>query len=321
MTFRHATNGSEMRRFLPSHTALRAFESAALHMNFTKAAEELGITQSGVSRQISNLEAQLGIRLFERVGSRLELTAPARSYLSEISRGLDLIEQASVNCVRGGTLDEALVICAHPTLASRWLAPRLGSYMQAREDRLIEVVTTTQDLDFSDSRIDAAILRGRGTWAGARSYELFHEDLVVVCAPDHAPPDTDAPILDFDRLRTLQNASRPDLWLTWLRGARRGHRGAIRGPRFPHSEQLIAAAASGLGLAVVPLPYVEAELREGKLMLPFGGPVRTEDSYWLVQPEQRRAIGVARDFAQWLQRQARDFRRLSMELPARTQMA
>lgn len=298
-----------MRRFVPSLSALLAFESAARHMNFTKAAEDLAVTQSGISRQISALETMLGAKLFERVGSRLVLTEIAKAYLNEISSGLNQIEQASVNCVRGQSLDAALVVCAHPTLASRWLTPRLHSFLQDRPDTILDFVTTTKDIDFTDTRIDAAVLRGRGSWTASRSQELFREELVVVAAPDVVEDRLATDELDFDTLPTLQNASRPDLWLTWLRGAGLRHKGAIRGPRFPHSELLIAAAKSGLGLAIVPLIYVEKELETKELVLPFGGPVPTADSYWLVQPEQRAEIPMAHQFGLWLKDQARRFRR------------
>jgi DNA-binding transcriptional LysR family regulator len=298
-----------MRRFVPSLSALLAFEAAARHMNFTKAAEDLSVTQSGISRQISNLEALLGAKLFERVGSRLVLTEVAKSYLTEISSGLSQIEQASVNCVRGQSLETALMICAHPTLASRWLTPRLQNFLKGRPEIILDLVTTTKNIDFAETRIDAAILRGRGAWTATRSHELFREELVVVGAPQLVENIHTEDELDFDRIPTLQNASRPDLWLTWLRGAGLQHRGAIRGPRFPHSELLISAAKSELGLAVVPLLYVENELENKELVLAFGGPVPTADSYWLVQPEQRSEIPTAHQFSLWIKDQARQFRR------------
>lgn len=300
-----------MRRFVPSQSALLAFESAARHMNFTKAAEDLAITQSGVSRQISNLETLLGVKLFERVGSRLVMTTAAEIYLAEVTRGLDQIENASVNCVRGRDLADSLVVCAHPTLASRWLTPKLPLYLGQHPDVVVDLKTTTTDIDFTDTRVDAAILRGRGSWVGARSQELFREELVVVCAPGRVPPRDPGAVLDFDALPTLQNASRSDLWLTWLQGAGLRHKGAIRGPRFPHSELLVSAARAGLGLAVVPLPYVEEELRSGALELPFGGPVKTAESYWLVRSEHRHQSPACVDFANWLHGQALQFRKTS----------
>jgi DNA-binding transcriptional LysR family regulator len=99
------------------------------------------------------------------------------------------------------------------------------------------------------------------------------------------------------------------LWLTWLLGAGRGHRGAIRGPRFSQSEMLISAACAGIGLAVVAFPYVEKELHDGSFVQFFDSPVRSQDSYWLVQPEIRGDIHGVRNFMQWLQREARDVRK------------
>lgn len=294
-----------MRRYLPSLSALQAFEAAGRTMSFTKAADDLSITQSGVSRQIGNLEAFLGTRLFERIGSRLVLTDAGNAYLREVSKALDQLEQASIDAVRGRRLDDALIVCAHPTLASRWLAPRLQGFLKANPGVMIEVVTSTADIDFDNSRIDIAILRGSGSWRNARSYELFREELVVVAAPALIAPGTVLGRLDFDATPTLQNASRSDLWLTWLRGAGLPHSGAIRGPRLPHSEMLIAAAVNGLGLAVVPMQYVEAELARGELWLPFGAPVATEDSYWIVHSERRTDSAAAMQFKSWLQRQAR----------------
>ncbi|WP_161556129.1 LysR family transcriptional regulator [Mangrovicoccus ximenensis] len=203
-----------MRRFVPSHAALLAFESAARHMSFTRAAEDLAITQSGISRQISSLETLLGVRLFERAGSRLILTEPARAYLAEVTAALDMIERASVNCVRGATLEDALRICVHPTFASRWLAPRLSRFLAANPDTVVDLESTVQDLDFGEARIDIAILRGRGAWARARAQELFREELAVVAALGIGPAVPPAGVIDFDSFPSLQNASRPDLWLT-----------------------------------------------------------------------------------------------------------
>ncbi|MBE3636653.1 LysR substrate-binding domain-containing protein [Mangrovicoccus algicola] len=297
-----------MRRFLPSHTALQAFESAARYMSFTKAAEDLSITQSGVSRQIANLEGLLGVKLFERVGSRLVLTDAARGYLPEITAALDRIEQASVSCVRGRSLQEALTIGIHPTLGARWLTPRLGGFLSGNPGVLIELAAITSEPDLSAGRIDAAVLRGRGSWAGCRSQALFPEWLVAVAAAGVIPPQG-AGVLDFEALPSLQNASRPDLWLAWLRGAGRRHRGAIRGPRFAQSEMLIAAARGGLGVAVVPLPLVEGELARGELVTPLGEPVPTGESYWLVQPEARADAPAPHRFARWIREEARRFRR------------
>ncbi|MGH2341273.1 LysR substrate-binding domain-containing protein [Segnochrobactraceae bacterium EtOH-i3] len=304
-----------MRRFLPSLSALVAFEAAARHVSFTRAAEDLAITQSGISRQVSNLEAFLGVKLFERIGSRLILTDAGSAFLREVSGSLDRIEQAAIDTVRGRTLEDALVVCTHPTLASRWLAPRLEDFLRGHPDGVVDVVTATDDIDFDATRIDVAILRGSGSWSHALAFELFPEELVVVAAPRLLPPGPTRDHLDFAAVPTLQNASRPDLWLTWLWASGVSHSGAIRGVRLPQSEMLISAAVAGLGLAVVPAPYVEAELARGDLWLPFGGPVATRDSYWIVHSERRTTVESAMQFRAWLQRQARQRPRPAGDAP------
>lgn len=294
-----------MRRFLPSLSALLAFDSAGRHGSFTKAAEDLSITQSGVSRQIGNLESFLGVRLFERIGSRIVLTNAGASYLKEISHLLDQIERASIDTVRGRKLDDRLLICAHPTLSSRWLTPRLQSFIAANPEVMIEITTVTQGIDFAATDVDVAILRGRGSWRGGISFELFKEEIAVVASPRLLPVGAAPETLDFNAIPTLQNANRSDLWLTWLRQSQVPHSGAIQGPRLPHSEMLISAAVNGLGLAAVPLPYVEGELARGDLWMPFGPPVPTEESYWIVYPEHRSDNAAAMAFKTWLQRHAR----------------
>ena len=294
-----------MRRFLPSLSALVAFESAGRHGSFTKAAEDLSITQSGVSRQIGNLESFLGVRLFERIGSRIVLTNAGQSYLDEIAQVLDQIERASIDTVRGRKLDDRFLICAHPTLSSRWLTPRLQGFLSANPALMIEITTATRGIDFEATEIDVAILRGRGSWRGAVSFELLKEQIAVVASPRLIAPGTAPDSFDFDALPTLQNANRPDLWITWLRRSQVPHSGAIQGPRLPHSEMLIAAAVNGLGLAAVPLPYVESELARGDLWMPFGPPVPTEDSYWLVYPEHSSDSAAVMAFKAWLQREVK----------------
>ena len=294
-----------MRRFLPSLSALQAFEAAGRHGSFTRAAEDMAMTQSGVSRQINNLESFLGVRLFERIGSRIVLTQAGGSYLADISLLLDQIEQASIDAVRGRKLDDRLLVRTLPAFASRWLAPRLSGFVEAHPAIMVEIGGTGEGggggIDFEHTDADLAILRGRGSWRGAIAQELFGERILVVASPRLIPVGEAPDHLDFGRIRSLQNAGRPDLWLTWLRLSGQAYSGAIQGPRMPNSEALIAAAVSGLGLAVVPLPYVEAELARGLLWAPFGPSVATENSFWIAQPERDSRKASAQLFRSWLQ--------------------
>ncbi|MEI4485093.1 LysR substrate-binding domain-containing protein [Frigidibacter sp. MR17.14] len=289
-----------MRRFLPSLSALQAFEAAGRHGSFTRAAEDMSITQSGVSRQITNLEGFLGVRLFERIGSRIVLTQAGSSYLADITLLLDQIEQASIDTVRGRKLDDRLMIRTLPAFSSRWLTPRLGGFIDAHPGIMVEIGSTEGELNFEDTDTDVAILRGRGSWRGAIAQELFGERIVAVASPRLIPVGEAPAHLDFGAIRSLQNAGRPDLWLTWLRISGQKHSGAIQGPRLPNSDTLISAAIAGLGIAVVPLAYVEAELARGELWAVFGPPVVTEDSFWVVMPERQSQKASAKVFRSWL---------------------
>ncbi|GAB7528744.1 LysR family transcriptional regulator [Pseudomonas sp. 3A(2025)] len=294
-----------MRRFLPSLSALQAFEAAARHLSFTRAAEDLQITQSGVSRQISNLERQLGVELFQRSGSRLILTDAGKTYLRDVDVMLNRLEEMTIDLVRGRKADLSLMIGANPTFISRWLAPRLENFVRLAPGVPIEVFAVSADVDFQNSPIDVAIIRGAGAWTDARALELFAEDLVVVASPRLIPLGEKLEQLDFAKIPTLQNSSRPSLWLQWLRACGLNHSGLIQGLRFSQSEMLISAAVSGLGLAVVPLQYVKRELDSGELHLPFGAPVRSSDSYWVVSPERKRHKQHAIVFRDWLIQEAR----------------
>ncbi|MCE0849275.1 MULTISPECIES: LysR substrate-binding domain-containing protein [Pseudomonas] len=294
-----------MRRFLPSLSALQAFEAAARHLSFTRAAEDLQITQSGVSRQISNLERQLGVELFQRAGSRLILTDAGRTYLRDVDQMLNQLEEVTIDLVRGRKADLSLMVGGNPTFLSRWLIPRLEGFFHLAPGVPIDVFPISDEIDFQTSAIDIAIARGAGAWAGARALELFAEELVVVAAPRLIPLHEKLDHLDFCSIPTLQNSSRPSLWLQWLRASGVAHTGQIQGARFSQSEMLISAAVAGLGLAVVPIHYVRKELEQGELHLPFGAPARSSDSYWVVSPERKQHKKHALDFRDWLIQQAR----------------
>jgi LysR family transcriptional regulator, glycine cleavage system transcriptional activator len=296
-------DGPAMRRFLPSLSALQAFDAAARHLSFTRAGEDLMLTQSGISRQIAALEAHLGVRLFERTGSRLVLTDAGRSYAEDVRAALDRLEEVSIDAVRGRRTDAALRLGASMTFGLRWLLPRLGDFERAFPDLPLEVVVVPPGADPEGAGADLAVLRGLGTWPGHRARALFAERLVVVAAPGLLPPAAaDAP-LDFARLPTLQNASRPSLWLQWLRAAGRRPEGAIQGLRLPRDEMLIAAARQGLGLAVLPAHYVEREIEAGHLVKPFGEPVPSGEGYWVVVPEEKAHRPGLTRVRDWLGRQ------------------
>ena len=292
-----------MRRFLPSLPALQAFEAAARLMNFTKAAEEMGMTQSGVSRHVHTLEQFLGLRLFERVGSQLVLTDMGRAYFEDVVQVLGRLEEVSIDAVRGRRADEGIVIGATSSLGANWLIPKLGDFARRHPGLHYELTTIEEGENVENSHVDVAIMRGSGQWHG-RAIHLFDEELAVVASPDLIRKGEAPAVLDFATIPTLQNASRYSLWLTWLRISGMPHQGAIQGNRFSQSALIIRAAVEGLGLAVVPVHYVRAELDSGALYMPFGPPIRSGDAIWMVYPDskaQRKNVQLFRD---WLRSHA-----------------
>lgn len=280
-------------------------------MNFTKAAEDLGLTQSGISRQIRNLEEFLGVTLFHRSGPRLVLTEVGATYYRDLALALDKLQEISIDAVRGRSIDSSLMIGTHHTLASRWLPARLGSFIAAHPEIPIEVSPALPTTDFDTTRFDITILRGGGTWLHTRSIELFAEKLAVVASPDLIAAGEKLDPLEFARFPMLQNASRPSLWLHWLRMAGLSYSGRIQGNRFAHNDMLINAAVHGIGIAVIPVCYIERELACGELHMPFGDAIRSGDSFYAIYPERKAHQPNVILFRDWLIRQTRKYEQIT----------
>ncbi len=297
-----------MRRFLPSMSALQSFDVAARHLNFTRAAEESGVTQSGISRQIKTLEEHLGIPLFERMGPRLILTDAGRAYAKEVSRLLDDLESASLDVVRGWKTESALLVGALPTVAARWLAPRLEGFSTRHPGAFLDVTPIAADTDFTNSPVDIAILRGKNEWPNAVATPLFPEMVAVVASPDLVPLGKKLPPERFMDYPLLQSSARPDGWLNWIAEKGIDVKGRIQGPRFGQVNMLANAAISGLGLAIVPIFLIEADLERGDLHLPFGPAVPSGDSYFAVSPERKAQYKSVLTFRDWLRNETKSLR-------------
>ncbi len=288
-----------MRRFLPSLSGLHAFDAAVRHLSFTRAAEDIGITQSGVSRQIRNLEDFLGLTLFERAGPKLVLTEEGSSYYEEISRLLGELENVSIDAVRGRKAKSMLKIGFPPTLMRRWGAAMLTAFAKAHPQTWFEVYPCQHDLDFATSDLDLAFLRGTGNWNGARSQMLFSEELVVVGSPSLLPSDglpNDEALLDYP---LIQNSGRPSLWLHWLRGAGVHYKSRIYGPRLPNFDIILECAIGGMGLAVVPELHVREELAAGVLKPAFNRLQHSGEAFYFCCPEARMSSANVRIFRNW----------------------
>lgn len=298
-----------MRRFLPSLSALSAFDAAARHLNFTRAAEDIGVTQSGISRQIKALEAFLGTRLFDRLGPRLILTESGKSYAADVAGILDHVERVSIDVVRGYKAESALLIGAHSTIASRWIAPCLGKFAERFPDSLLEIDATDGDINFSDTNFDLAVLRGRGNWKDAHAAHMFDERFVVVASPSLIPLGEVLEPASFRDFTQLQNSARSDSWMRWLQGTGQSLSGRLFGPRLGHTSMLINAAISGVGIAVVPDFTVQRELASGLLHAPFDQSVPSGEAYYAVYPENKAHHRPILNFRDWLKSESKIMRR------------
>ncbi|MDJ1159525.1 LysR family transcriptional regulator [Chelatococcus sp. SYSU_G07232] len=285
---------------LPSLAALAAFEAAARHLSFTKAAEELNLTQGAVSRQVAGLEDQLGLKLFERVRQRVVLTAAGAAYAAEVRDGLARLSAATVNAMAfrgaGGVLNLAIL----PTFGTRWLIPRLPGFFQRNPSVTINFATRVLPFDFAHEGLDAAIHFGDAVWPGARLHRLMGEEIVPVASPALIARAGLKQPADVLSVPLLQQATRPRAWAQWLVAQGLAPDRAVMGPRFEQFAMVAQAAVAGLGLAIVPRFLVEEELKSGALAVPFDRPVTSAEAYYLVYPEEKANRPAVAAFRDWL---------------------
>ena len=285
-------------RKLPPLAAVRVFEAAARHGNFTRAAEELGMTQAAVSYQVKLLEARLGIALFRRDKRKVVLSEAGAQAASQVSRGFDAIEQAFS---RLRAEDERLLVISAPnTFANAWLAWRLGSFQMTHPDMAVRVDTSDALADLEGGAVDCAIRSGQGHWPGLASERLLPIDFTPMVSPaflHRHGPVRPADLLDLPRL-----SPEDDWWAIWLREAgvalpEAPPRGGVRLDSQAHEGR---AAIAGQGVAILTPFFWRTELAEGRLVRPFEVVATRGDAYWLVVAEARRNVPKIKRFREWL---------------------
>jgi LysR family glycine cleavage system transcriptional activator len=290
-----------MRR-LPPLGALRAFEAAARHLNFTVAAAELCVTQAAISHQVRQLEEWLGLRLFERRGHALTLTGPGRGYLGEITVAFDRIASATAHMRQG--VEGPLRITALPSFAACWLVPRLDAFRAQHPEIKLRLTTSTQLWDGIDGRFDVGLRLGLGRWPGLTAELIARESLSPVCAPALA---TGSPPLrepaDLRHARLLHDVPR-DAWRMWCERAGLTDIDVESGLTFDDASLVLQAALQGQGVALGRLTLAERDLREGRLVRPFDIVVPNDYSYWLVYPRAKAERADVAAFRAWVLAQA-----------------
>jgi LysR family transcriptional regulator, glycine cleavage system transcriptional activator len=285
-------------RKLPPLAAVRVFEAAARHGNFTRAAEELGMTQAAVSYQIKLLEERLGTPLFRREKRGVLLTEAGAQAAPQVSRGFDAIEQAFARL--RAEEDGVLVISTSNTFADAWLAWRLGSFQMAHPDMAVRVETSDALADLQSGAVDCAIRAGLGDWPGIASEVLLPIDFTPMASPDFlARHGLELPA---DLLRLPRLSPDDDWWTTWLGEAGVPLpgvpvRGGVRLDSQAHDGR---AAIAGQGVAILTPFFWRAELAEGRLVRPFGLAATRGYAYWFVVSEARRNVPKIKRFREWL---------------------
>ncbi|MCB1446419.1 MAG: LysR family transcriptional regulator [Rhizobiaceae bacterium] len=286
------------RRLLPSTSALTAFDAVARTGSFTAAAKLLDLTQGAVSRQIAQLEEQLGLTLVEREARGVRLTSKGRTYAEGVAEILSKIRSLSLEAMSANT-EMRLRLAIPPTFGTRWLMPRMPDFVERNPGITISFATRIGQFDFRADNIDAAIHVGRPDWPDADCLFLMNETAVPVCTPEFLSAHPIAQAGDLLGLPLLEMASRPGAWRHWF-GSLNIAGYQPEGMMFEQFSNVTQACLAGLGVALMPELLIEPELGGGRLVRAFDWAVESESAYYLVRPRHRLDFQPARIFADWL---------------------
>ncbi|WP_025769503.1 transcriptional regulator GcvA [Thioalkalivibrio sp. HK1] len=289
-----------MPRRLPPLNALRVFEAAARHLSFTRAADELFVTQAAISHQIRSLEDYIGQKLFRRNRRALLLTDAGQSLQPAVSKALDIIHTAIKDIAREDRA-KPLTVSALPSFAASWLVPRLGRFRERYPDIDLRIDPLPDIIDFRQSDVDVAIRYGRGQYPGLRTDRLLEEDKFPVCSPQllqnigHKLTEP----ADLAHYNLLHDDGHLD-WRTWLLAAGVDNIDPTRGTVFTDSSMLIRAAVEAQGVALARSVIAEGELAAGRLIRPFDLNLSTEHAYYLVCPQETAGRPNIVAFREWI---------------------
>jgi len=295
---------------LPSIDGLIAFVAAAEHGSFTRAADQLNLSQGAISRQVRDIEIHMGVRLFERVRQRIVLTDAGRLYLPQVKKALrDLADAGS--SVKSLSSNTSLNIVALPTFAGFWLVPRLSHFQKQNPAITIHVTTWQPPIDYSHASFDAAVLHRASHWPGTISYHLFDEDMVVVANPKLGAGQGIQAAADITKFPLLHNIGGPSRWIEWM-----GEAGAqidcpLNGHTYQNYAMVVQAAAAGVGLALLPRYLVEDGVAAKRLEIVANGFANLKTSYHLILPETRASSHAVESFAKWLIAKAQAFKTMN----------
>ena len=294
------------RRLLPSTAALSAFDAVARTGSFTAAAALLDLTQGAISRQIAQLEEQLGVMLVEREARGVQLTDKGRAYAKGVAEILSKIRSLTLDAMSANE-EMRLRLAILPTFGTRWLMPRIPDFVQKNPGITISFATRIGQFDFRAENIDAAIHVARPDWTDADCRFLMNETVIAVCTPEFLMAHPITAAADLLNLPLLEMASRPGAWRHWFGSLGiAGHH--PEGMVFEQFSNVTQACLAGLGVALMPQFLIEPELMSGRLVRAFDWAVESESAYYLVRPRHKLDFPPARIFADWLAGKVAEFK-------------
>jgi len=290
-----------IRRMMPPLNALKAFESAARHESFTRAAEELSISQAAISHQIRALEEWLEAPLFRRGARAVELTPSGRLYAETLTKGFNLFAEGTRACLQNQS-STVLTVSVLSSIALLWLLPRIERFRKACPEIRVRVVSMDHFSDFLGDSVDVEIRYGDGNWPDLQVARIRGEDIFPVCSP--ALLKSGPPLVtpeDLNNHNLVHDVMVMD-WQQWLEAAGLGEVDVDTqvGVEFNRSNLVVSAAIAGAGVALGRGALVEDALAKGELVRPFDISVTSPFSYYLVYPEAYKARHNVKCFAQWV---------------------
>ena len=287
------------RNLTPSMSVLLAFEAAARHESYTRAAVELSLTQSAVTRQVQALEQQLGVALFRREGRTVKLTDVGRLYHREISEALGRVRSATLHAIAHQAGGGSLRLATLPTFGSKWLLPRLHEFYRHHPDVLVHINSRIEPVDFATSNIDAAIVVATDDQPGLINHRLHAEELMVILSPTLATTRANWSPNELSQQVLLSVVNNPNGWGEWFTHHGLVHQAMRLGPSFEMTSHLIQAVRADLGIGLVPRILIADELASGELISP-ALPYASARSYYLVYPPRNQALPALQGFREWL---------------------
>jgi len=294
-----------MAKRLPPLNALKAFETAARHLSFTKAAEELFVTQAAVSHQIKSLESYLSTKLFLRRNRKLLLTEEGQSYFMELRDIFLHLQDATDRLLALGSKG-AITVAAPPSFASQWLVSKISQFSIRHPDIDVRIKAVDLDDGFLDETVDVAIYYGKGNWPRVTAVKLHTEYLTPMCSPllfqQAKPLDS---LNDLKKHVLLHDSSRT-AWKNWLKYFGVKQVNVNQGPMFSHTMLVLQAAALGQGIALSNTLLAKPEIDSGRLICPFEESIESKDAFYLVCHPGQAEVSKIQIFTDWMLEQVED---------------